>query len=381
MSTEHYLKNELYGRAARDSAIFDLLQSACTDGIWYWDLEKPEHQWMSPRFWELLGYDPASRQHRTSEWQGLMQRDDLHMVLENFDQHCADPNRPFDQYVRYTHQDGSTVWLRCRGVAIRDAAGRPIRMLGTHTDVTALKQAEEDSQRLATQLAAANRELEAFSYSVSHDLRAPLRAVDGFSQMLVEDCAGQLDDDGRRMLGLIREGAQRMSRLIDDLLAFSRLGRQQIEPVAIDMHALAREVFDELAAREPGRELRLDLQPLPPARGTPAMLRQLWANLIGNALKFTKGRAVGEIGIAAREGEDGAQIYSVKDNGAGFDMRHAGRLFGMFQRLHSEEDFPGTGVGLALVQRIVQRHAGLVWAEAEVGRGATFFFMLPNPKS
>jgi two-component system sensor kinase len=180
------------------------------------------------------------------------------------------------------------------------------------------------------------------------------------------------------MLNVIRSETQRLGRLIDDLLAFSRLGRQQIEPVKIDMRAMAREVFDELAALDPGRQLQLDLQPLPPAFGSQAMIRQVWVNLIGNAIKFTKERAPGEITIGARNGPDGGQTYYVRDNGAGFDMQHAGKLFGVFQRLHSEQEFPGTGVGLALVQRIVQRHGGRIWAEAEVGRGATFFFTLPN---
>jgi signal transduction histidine kinase/CHASE3 domain sensor protein len=251
------------------------------------------------------------------------------------------------------------------------------------------KQAEEDIQRLNAsleqrvrertgQLEAAVHELDAFSYSVSHDLRAPLRAMDGLSRILLEDYAARLDGDGGRMLNAIRSETQRLGRLIDDLLAFSRLGRQPIKPAKIDMHAMAREVFDELAALDPERHLRLDLQPLPPAFGSQAMIRQVWVNLIGNAIKFTKARDPGEIAISARKGPDGAPTYYIKDNGAGFDMQHAGKLFGVFQRLHSEQEFPGTGVGLALVQRIVQRHGGYIRAQAEVGRGATFAFTLPN---
>ena len=242
-------------------------------------------------------------------------------------------------------------------------------------------QPEQEIQRLAAELEAAKKELEVFSYSVSHDLRAPLRAVDGFSRILVEDYAERLDDDGRRMLGVIRAEAQRMGHLIDALLVFSRLGRQEMKLETIDMHELAQAVFDELAAREPERKLQLDLRLLPAACGTRTMIRQVWENLIGNAIKFTKGRQVGEIEIGVRNGEDGSPVYYVKDNGAGFDMRLAEKLFGIFQRFHSEEEFPGIGLGLALVQRILHRHGGSIRAEAEVNRGATFYFTLPNPKS
>ena len=289
--------------------------------------------------------------------------------------------------------DGEERWIWGVCEYQRDEEGKRESLAGIIQDITTRKQTEEEILELnasleervrerTSQLAAANHELEAFSYSVSHDLRAPLRAVDGFSRMVVEDYAERLDDEGRRMLGVIRSETQRMGRLIDDLLAFSRLGRQQMELAPILMQEMAQAVFDELAAQEPPeRKLRLDLQPLPAVIGTPTMMRQVWVNLIGNAIKFTKGREVGEIEIAARDGEDGVPVYHIKDNGAGFDMRFADKLFGVFQRLHSAEEFPGTGVGLALVQRIVQRHGGRVWAEGEVDHGATFYFTIPNPQS
>jgi two-component system sensor kinase len=184
------------------------------------------------------------------------------------------------------------------------------------------------------------------------------------------------------MLGVIRSETQRMGHLIDDLLAFSRLGRQQMELEEIDMRELAQAVFDEQAAQESaGRNFHLVIRELPPVRATGTMIRQVWVNLIGNAIKFTKGRDPAEIEIGTMDGEDGVPVYYVKDNGAGFDMRFADKLFGVFQRLHSADEFPGTGVGLALVQRIIQRHGGRVWAVGEVDRGATFYFTIPNPES
>jgi two-component system sensor kinase len=229
-----------------------------------------------------------------------------------------------------------------------------------------------------TQLEAANKELEAFSYSVSHDLRAPLRAIDGFSRILEEDYAESLDDEGRRLLGVVRRNTQKMGALIDDLLAFSRLGRKELVRTTIDMGGMARSVFDELGP--PAAAATLRAAGLPPAVGDPAMVRQVLANLLSNALKFSSGNGGGAVVEVGGHNGGGENTYFVRDNGVGFDMEYAGKLFGVFQRLHSSEEFEGTGVGLAIVQRIVQRHGGRVWAEGEPGAGATFYFTLPNAK-
>ena len=289
--------------------------------------------------------------------------------------------------IRNRARDGSIYWVNTTIVPFLGPDGKPLQFMSIHSDITERKDAEEriaklnaDLESRAAELQDINKELESFSYSVSHDLRAPLRAIDGFARMVIEDHAEQLNAEGQRMLGVVQSEALRMGRLIDDLLAFSRLGRQSIEPSQINMEAMAREVFDELAARGPEREVRLDLQALPPAHGSEAMIRQVWVNLISNALKFTRKRETGEVEIGSKKDEDGGVIYYVKDNGAGFDMDHSEKLFGVFQRLHSQQEFSGTGVGLALVQRIVQRHGGRVWAEAEVDHGATFFFTLKNKK-
>ena len=236
---------------------------------------------------------------------------------------------------------------------------------------------EELEKRVETrtaELEAANREMEAFSYSVSHDLRAPLRAMDGFSRILLEDHSKQLDAEGRRLLGIVRTSTVQMGHLIDDLLAFSRIGRQKMEGRDVDMEALAKAAFRELATA--GEEVSFTVGPLPRADADPSLMRQVFMNLISNALKFTRSKADRTIEVGART-EPGRIVYEVTDNGVGFDMAYIDKLFGVFQRLHSADEFEGTGVGLALVQSIVHRHGGEVWAEGKVGEGATFSFSLP----
>ncbi|MBK6404952.1 MAG: hypothetical protein IPF66_07885 [Holophagales bacterium] len=229
------------------------------------------------------------------------------------------------------------------------------------------------------QLKGANEALEAFSYSVSHDLRAPLRTLDGFSQVLLEDHSGDLGPEGKRLLGQVRESATRMSRLIDDLLRFSRAGAGQVRPERVDMTALARSAWDELVALDQGPPVEFRLDALPEAFADAALLRQVWINLLSNALKFTSKRARRTVRVRGRK-EDGRTVYEVEDDGIGFDMGGASRLFGVFERLRGSGEFEGTGVGLSLVKRIVELHGGSVSARGEVGVGATISFVLPDER-
>lgn len=239
---------------------------------------------------------------------------------------------------------------------------------------------EQRVKERTAQLEDVNRELEAFAYTVSHDLRAPLRAIDGFGQMLVDEHAGQLDGEGLRKLAVVQAEAKRMAQLINGLLNFSRLGRQAIQPWSIDMKELAQSAFTSCLAQElPERHIAFQLLPLPRATGDPGLLRQVMTNLISNAVKYTRPKEQAEIEVGGRtEGQE--QLYWVKDNGVGFDMQYAQNLFGVFQRLHSQAEFEGNGVGLAIVKRLINRHGGRVWAEAALGQGTTVFFTLPVGK-
>jgi light-regulated signal transduction histidine kinase (bacteriophytochrome) len=229
------------------------------------------------------------------------------------------------------------------------------------------------------QLEAANQELEAFGFSVSHDLRAPLRAIDGFTRILEEDYGPRLDEEGRRLCGVVRQSTRRMNQLIDNLLALSRLSRAEMEFLNNDMQSMAESVFGELTTPENRDRIDFQIAPLPPATGDPILLRQVWTNLISNAIKFSSKRERPKIEIGCRSSPE-EDVFFVRDNGAGFDMQYADKLFGVFQRLHSAAEFEGTGVGLAIVQRVVRRHDGRVWAEAEAEKGATFYFSLPKKR-
>lgn len=265
-------------------------------------------------------------------------------------------------------KDGSHFFVILNSTAIYDEDGNYIQSRSSTFDISPRKEAEEKANFL-------NRELEAFNYSVSHDLRAPLRAIDSYTKILEHDYSGILDEEGRRLIRVVLQNAARMNHLIEDLLDFSRLGRKELLMSGIDLDILLREVIAEMEEEMKGRKVKFDIDTMDKENGDRSMIKQVWHNLISNALKYTRKRAVAEIKIGAMR-ENGSRVYFIRDNGAGFDMKYYKKLFGVFMRLHSAKEFEGTGVGLAFCHRIISRHGGRIWAEAGVDNGAVFYFTL-----
>jgi PAS domain S-box-containing protein len=326
---------------------------------------------VSPAFTQTLGW--STEEMLARPFLDFVHPDDRTATLREVEKQVVAGEQVLRFENRYRHKDSSWRTLSWKSVPQPDGT-----MYATARDVTERKRAEEHIQRVNAELEAANKELEAFSYSVSHDLRAPLRAIAGFSQMLLEDHGPALPPDAQRCLKIMQANTQQMGHLVDDLLAFSRLSRQPLKTQRVAPGDLVRHVLEDLRDQRDGRPVEMTIGELPPCEADPALLKQVFVNLLGNALKYTRGRDPARIEVGAKPDEppSAAMVYFVKDNGAGFDMQYADKLFGVFQRLHHAEDYEGTGVGLAIVQRIVHRHGGRIWAEAQVDCGAAFYFTL-----
>jgi len=283
--------------------------------------------------------------------------------------------------------DGTSVVVASRWSLRRNEQGNPVAILETNNDITQRKRGEEEVLKLnqklgerTTELEAINKELEAFAYSISHDLRAPLRHVVGYAEMLEKNASGILDEKSRRYMATILESAKRMGMLIDDLLAFSRIGRTETRQTMVSLDQLVKEVRSEVSQETDARNIAWKVGSLPELYGDRSMLKLALVNLVSNAVKFTRTRTQPQIEIGCAERPSDGVVMFVKDNGVGFDMRYVNKLFGVFQRLHRADEFEGTGIGLATVQRIIHRHGGQVWAEGLVDQGATFFFSVPSQR-
>ena len=363
-------------------------------GIFDWDVEND--QWYaSPEYYTMLGYAPKEGLGGRKEWLARVHPDDLAHVEAKIQEvlvnkPSADQSHTYEYEARLRHADGTYRWEHVKGFGIQyDPQGGVTRILGIRMDITGRKTAEEALRRLnleldqrvldrTAQLEAANREMHAFTYTVSHDLRAPLRHIDGFLELLQQKAGAVLDEQSRHYMGAISSAAQRMGMLIDDLLSFSRMGRHAMSFREMALEPLVRDVIRKFEPDTAGREIIWRIGDLPAVSGDAAMLRMVFSNLISNALKFTRPRQQARIEIGALPGQGAGATIFVRDNGVGFDMAYGDKLFGVFQRLHRFEEFEGTGIGLANVRRIIVRHGGRTWAEGKPNQGATFYFMLPR---
>ncbi|NEP56559.1 MAG: PAS domain S-box protein, partial [Symploca sp. SIO2G7] len=328
---------------------------------------------LNQRFCDIAGYPPEELKNLT--FQEITHPDDLQSDLTQFDSLLAGESQTYSIEKRYLRKEGTFVWINLTVSLVEHANGTPDYFISVIEDISDRKRIEEQSLHYATQLEASNRELEAFAYSVSHDLRAPLRAIDGFSKALLEDYGETFDEDAKNYFDRIRKNVSRMGRLIEDLLSLSRVSRYEIRLTKVNLSTLAQELMEELQTSEPERQVELAIAPEVIVSADATLMRVVLTNFLQNAWKFTSHQAKSRIEFGKLYQEE-QPVYFVRDDGAGFDMAHAKLLFGVFQRLHNTNEFPGTGIGLATVQRAIYRHGGKVWAEAAVEQGATFYFTL-----
>jgi PAS domain S-box-containing protein len=367
-----------------------LLESQRVARLGSYDFDIGRGTWICSRMLEELFGIPPDYPKDVPHWLAIIHPDHRTVMEHYLLDHVVRGRHPFDREYRVVRpQDGVELWVHGLGELECDEAGVPLHMIGTIQDITNEHRINEEIRRLneelelrvrerTAQLEAANRELESFSYSVSHDLRAPLRAVDGFSKALLEDYGEAFDGEGRDYLHRVRAGAQRMGCLIDDLLRLSRISRADLRRIPVDLSALATSILDDLRQNDPGRTVEVVIAPGAVASVDPGLIQIVFENLLRNAWTFTSKHPTARIEFGCATRSDSAAWF-IRDDGAGFDMAYAEKLFGVFQRLHRAEEFPGTGIGLATVQRIIHRHGGRIWAEGAVEHGATFTFTLPPP--
>ncbi|UZR99514.1 sensor histidine kinase [Chondrinema litorale] len=354
------VKNELKEK----EKVFETILEYSFAGYWDWYI-KDNYEYLSPTFKKMFGYEDHELANSPETWQKIIHPDDLEEVLNIFDAHVKSKGKiPYDNEVRYMHKDGSIVWVYCRGKVIEwDKEDNPVRMVGNHVNITRLKKLQE--------------ELEFFNFSVSHDLRVPLRTITGYAEILKEDYSDDVSTDAKRIIDKIELSTYKMSNLIDDILAFSRVSRKHniAELQQINMTELFKEVYEELTQNIKERNIVFKIDQLEQIKGDKPMITQLITNLLSNAIKYSKTTEIAEISVSGEElGND--YVYTIKDNGVGFDMKFLSRIFKAFQRLHKDRDYEGTGVGLAIALKVIEHHNGRIWADSSPNEGSIFYFTI-----
>ncbi|MEM7653631.1 MAG: ATP-binding protein [Pseudomonadota bacterium] len=376
----HYLEIELNDLIASGSGAWEFLQQGSLDGVWYWDLDYPETGWLSPEFWHLVGIDPTDPDHDPAIWQDIIFPEDLAVEIENFHKHCADPDHPYDQILRYRHADGSTVWVRCRGMAIRDETGKPIRMLGAHNDFTAVKRAEQEANLEKARLQLANEELTAFAYGVSHDLKSPswtaLQLVE--EGLLADD--GNLTQDQRELFEGAMQTLERMQVLISDLLDYGYLVEQQFAEERVVLWDVVEEVIMDLKTIISETDAQVQIVDLPVISGYRSQMRMLVQNMISNAITYRRDRVPPVIKITHTKDADGTVALHFEDNACGIPQDQFDKIFGVFTRLHRHDEIRGSGVGLAVCKRVALNHDATISVSSKVGKGSVFTLTIPKER-
>ena len=364
-------------QAEKNEERLRLIMERVNDGYWDWEFDADgnptDNEYLSPTFKSMFGYADHEMENRASAWQDMVFPEGAEVAIANFTKHLeTDGEHPFYQEVRYHHRDGSTVWVICRGVAIKGPNGTFTRMVGTHQDITQLKLAELDLQR-------SNDELEQFAYVASHDLQEPLRMVSSFSDMLAKRLGEQVDEKAQEYLGFITDGAERMGTLIRDLLEYSRIRSDESELESVDTASTVSDVMQSLRFAIDDAGAKVEVNDLPVVHARRGQVERVLQNLIGNGIKFAGGTSP-RVRVSAEP--DGAMWrFSVTDNGIGIAPENHDRVFGIFQRLHTRSDYPGNGIGLSSVKQIVQRHGGNVWLDSTPEKGTSVIFTLPGERA
>lgn len=380
----HYLDIELEKLVQGDPKFWNFIRKGSLDGVWYWDLERPDQEWMSPEFWRLFGIDPKTMPHSPEAWQEIIFPEDLEVALDNFNKHCADPSHPYDQIVRYKHADGSTVWVRCRGVAIRDADGQAIRMLGAHNDITAIKKAEEEARKEREIAKHMSDELRLFAYAVSHDMKSPANTITALLNEINTSYKGTFNDDMKSLIEMCEKTSARMRNLIDDLLNFTRIvGEQDYEYgylfEQVDLTDIAKDVISDLKSDIEIAQADISIEELPIVYAHRSQMRALMQNLISNAIKFRRSDVMPVITIRPlAEKDKGQSGFVVEDNGIGIAEEDRQDIFTIFTRLNLRSEYQGTGLGLAICKRIAMKHKGDIFVDCPPSGGTTFTVKLPK---
>ncbi len=376
MSEHHYLQGELYQLIQTNPQIFKFLEEGSLDGIWFWDMQNPENEWYSERFKALLGFAEGEVPNTSDWWQQHIFEQDLALALSNFDNHLNDSSFPYDQIVRYRHKTGTTVWVRCRGLIIRDDQGQPWRMLGAHTDVSEQKITEEKLRLANDELHRSNQELEQFAYMASHDLQEPLRKINRYLDLLATQLGPEvMQGDAQLFMDRVQGASQRMGCLIWDLLTLSKVQTTPVLHDRVDLTRVVAEVLSMLEVMIKESEAVVNYSDdLPTVLGDAGQLQLVFQNLLSNAIKFRRPNVAPLIQVSAEYIEDKVYLH-VADNGMGFEPDQIATVFHPFKRVHRK--IPGSGIGLTISQRVMAKHGGSISAQSVPGQGSTFSLYLP----